>query len=161
MVTLYGKNTEVGVNGWASDLVLDTEQSLTQKQINAYLYPKIKRENVSVWDFFTKAEINSYKADFTKFDASRPLQEFFNYIAANNVGTAYCNGVFYTTKGIVFGGESGSNTKQVVGDFHLCAITGSVIHTLFLMQCGKELTWLGSIHVQGLGGLIFSTLPST
>ena len=114
------------------------------------------KESISVLDFFTRSERAAYENNKEVFDAYRPLQAFFDYIAANDVGTAYCNGTFYTSKGILFGGALGSNTKQVMGDFHICAILGSTIHTLFLMQCGKELTWLGSIHVQGLGGLIFS-----
>lgn len=122
---------------------------------------KLQREFLSVWDFFTTSEKQAYNLAILNgtsatYDSYRPVKEFFDYIAANDVGTAYCNGTFYTSKGILFGGALGSKTKQVVGDFHICAILNSTIHTLFHMQCGKELTWLGSIHVQGLGGLIFS-----
>lgn len=149
-----------GANGWTAQLIVDASGE-TQQDINNFVSPKLKEQFVSVWDFFTKAEKQAYNLAIINgtaatYDSYRPVKEFFDYIAANSVGTAHCNGTFYTSKGILFGGSLGSKTKQVMGDFHICAIAGSTIRTLFHMQCGKELTWLGSIHVKGLGGLIFA-----
>ena len=140
-----------GANGWTANLVVDGDK--TQKQINDFVFPKLKEQFVSIWDFFTAEEYAAYKAAPTTFDAYRPVQEFFDYISANDVGVAYCSGTVYVSQGIVFGGASGSKTKQVIGEFHLCALPASVIHTLFLLQTGEELKWLGLINVNGLGGI--------
>ncbi len=123
---------------------------------------KLSTQFVSVWDFFTKAETQAYNlaiinGTLATFDCSVQLKLFFDYIAANDVGTAYCSGTFYTSKGIVLGGALGCATKEVIGNLNIRATTGSSGHTLFLMQCGQDFKWLGSINPMGLGGGIFNS----
>lgn len=122
---------------------------------------KLQREFISVWDFFTEAEQQAYNLSILNgtaatYDSYRPLKEFFDYIAANNVGTAYCNGIFYTSQGLMLGGASGSLTKKVIGNLTLNTIAGSVIHTLFSIQAGQNLEWDGLIVTSGTGGLIYA-----
>lgn len=146
--------------GWLASLVTD-KSGKNQQEINDHFDSKLKREMVSVWDFFTKSEAQAYNYAIingasASFDSHRPLKEFFDYIAANNVGTAYCNGIFYTSSGLLLGGASGSKTKQVMGDFTIHAIAGNVIHTLFGIQAGQNFSWRGTIVTGGTGGLIYA-----
>lgn len=148
--TIDGNANDPNVNmtGWVlADAYLNTQ--------------KLQREFVSVWDFFTKAEKQAYNlalinGTLATFDCATQLQAFFNYIATNAVGTAYCSGTFYTSLGIVLGGASGCATKEVVGNLNIGALTGSSGHTLFLMQCGQDFKWFGSINPTGLGGGVFN-----
>ena len=122
---------------------------------------KISRDLVSVFDFFTGPEILSYSiaqasGSLQNIDTYRPLQEFADYISANDVGTAYWSGTFYTTSGILLGGASGCATKEVIGKLNIRAKEGSAGHTLFAMQCGQDFKWFGSINPMGLGGGIFN-----
>lgn len=138
----------VDMTGWVlADAALNTQ--------------KLSTQFVSVWDFFTKSETQAYNyailmGTSATFNSYRPLKEFFDYIAANNVGTAYCNGYFYTSKGLVLGGSSGSLTKKVIGNFTLDTIAGSVIHTQFSIQAGQNFEWDGLIVNVGTGGLIYA-----
>lgn len=146
--------------GWLASLVTD-KSGKNQQEINDHFDSKLKREMVSVWDFFTKSEAQAYnyaiiKGTSASFDSHRPLKEFFDYIAANNVGTAYCSGTFYTSQGILLGGASGSLTKKVIGNFTLNTIAGSVIHTQFAIQAGQNLEWDGLVVNSGTGGLIYA-----
>lgn len=123
---------------------------------------KLQREFVSVWDFFTDSEIQAYNlaiinGSLSSFDCATQVQAFADYIAANDVGTAYCSATVYTSQGIVLGGASGCATKEVIGNLNIRALTGSSGHTLFLMQCGQDFKWLGSINPMGLGGGIFNS----
>lgn len=118
------------------------------------------RESISVFDFFTHAELAEYEANSylntSLFDAYRPLQEFFDYTADSNVGTAYCNGNFSTTKGIIMGGSTGrSLTKLIIGNFRLVAINdiNNIIDDLLHISMGENFTWSGSIEVLGSGVL--------
>lgn len=116
---------------------------------------KLKRENISVLDFFTPSEKADYKANPTTFDAYRPLQAFFDYIRLNDVGTAYCPGVFRTSQTIKCGLSSASLTKTVVGDLTLYAL--NAMDFVFDAQTGSDFTWIGSIKVYGTGDGNYST----
>lgn len=134
-------NPNVDMTGW----------QLADAALNAQ---KLKRENVSVWDFFTASEFIDYKAFPATFDAARPLQAFFDYISANNVGCAYADGEIWVKSAITFGGVSGSLTKHVKGYLKITAINTSLtatppIETLFTFQPGSNLRWEGVIHVVG------------
>ncbi|WP_213064884.1 hypothetical protein [Acinetobacter sp. SWBY1] len=139
--------------GWDSSFVVHKDTN--QYEINEFVYPKLQRENMSVWDFFTDVELTSYKAAPTTFDAYRPIQEFFDYIAANDVGTAYCNGSFRTSQGIVFGGSAGSKTKMVIGYFTITAL--NAIDTMFTAYTGQSFVWSGSINAHGTGSVSYAS----
>lgn len=146
--------------GWAASFIVDASGE-NQQEINDRFKSKLQGEFISVWDFFTKSEKQAYnfaliKGTAATYDSYRQLKEFFDYIAANDVGTAYCNGTFYTSKGILFGGAAGSKTKKILGEFNLCAIAGNPIPTLFTMQTGSQFAWLGRVHVQGVGGIWYA-----
>lgn len=173
---LLSDEAQSSINGWDEAIRLITQENgvpalavsdasgKNQQEINnsqAVIGEKVTREFVSVWDFFTQAEKQAYNLAILNgtsatYDSYRPLKAFFDYIAANDVGTAYCNGRFYTSQGLLLGGMAGSLTKQVVGDFTIAAITGSTIHTLFLIQAGQNLSWRGTIVTTGTGGLIYN-----
>lgn len=149
-----------GENGWVASLIADASGK-NQQQINDGFDSKLKRENTSVWDFFTGSEMLTYSiaeasGSLQNFDAYRPIQAFFDYIAAKDVGTAYCSGTFYTSRGLLLGGELGSATKVVIGKLNIRAKDGSAGHTLFKMQCGQDFKWFGAINPMGLGGGIFN-----
>ena len=138
-----------GAEGWTADLVLDAEQSLTQKQINAYLFPKIKRENVSVWDFFTQSELTAYKANPTTYDASNQIQAFFDYCHANKVINANAGGEFYITKPISYIGATHA-TNMIYGDLTLTT-DQSLLYMLHLT--GHKFQWLGNIQLIGASSI--------
>lgn len=140
--------------GW-SDLLVTTANGRTLREKNA--------ENVSVWDFFTKEELAAYKAAptydannpwlSTYYDASRPLQAFFDYIHINDVGVANCTGVFFTSKTIRWGnGTTTSKTKTVRGDFRLIQTVNASVFALFKINPGREYHWQGNLWITGIGG---------
>lgn len=121
---------------------------------------KLARENVSVWDFFTieeKQEINRlYLAGTPQlFDAANQIQAFFDYIAANNVGTAYCSGTFYISKDLLLGGVNGSLTKQVIGNLVLNVFVPNTLVTMIKFQCGRYFNWSGRVETNGVGGVFY------
>lgn len=145
--------------GWDASFVVDGDK--TQKQINDFVFPKLKEQFVSVWDFFTKAEKQAYNRSLINgtaatFDSHRQLQEFLDYIAANDVNTAYCSADLYVSKGVILGGASGCLTKNVMGRLKLSAIAGNPIDDLFKIQAGQNLKWYGLVNVVGVGGLIYN-----
>lgn len=121
---------------------------------------KINTQFVSVWDFFTKAEQQAYNLAIingttTTYDSYRPIQEFFDYIRLNNVGTAYCNGVFRVSQSVKCGLAGATLTKSVTGDLTLYAL--NAIDTLFDAQVGSDFVWTGSVKVYGTGSGEYST----
>lgn len=145
---------------WVASLIADASGK-NQQEVNDGFDSKLKRENTSVWDFFTGPEMLTYSiaeasGSLQNFDAYRPLQAFADYIAAKDVGTAYCSGTLYTTRGILLGGAAGCATKAVIGRLNIRAKEGSAGHTLFAMQCGTDFKWVGSINPTGLGGGVFN-----
>lgn len=90
--------------GWLASFITDASGKSQQEinDSNALIDSKLKRENVSVFDFFTEEEFIAYTANPTAYDAKGQVQAFFDYISKNNVGTAYCSGTFYTSIGIIF-----------------------------------------------------------
>ena len=120
-----------------------TEVSEEAEKVNS----KLQRENVSVWDFFTEAELSAYKAAPTTFDAARPIIEFFDYISANDVGTAYCSGVFSVGQTIRIGRSGVQNTKIVQGRLMLKDLIG--LDTLVQSETGGHFNWEGVIDVTG------------
>ncbi len=148
-------------NGWLASLVTD-KSGKNQQEINDHFDSKLQREFVSIWDFFTKAEQQAYNLAILNgtsatFDSHRPLQEFFDYIAANDVNTAYCSADLYVSKGVILGGANGSLTKNVMGRLKLSAIAGNPIDELFKIQAGQNLKWYGLVNVVGIGGLIYNS----
>lgn len=109
---------------------------------------KIKRENVSVWDFFTNEELAAYKASYKNYDAAPNIQAFFDYIKVNDVGTAYCAGNFYVKSPLLLGGSGGIATKLIVGFFKITYSNVSTpVDTLLTVQTGSGITWQGWIDV--------------
>lgn len=111
------------------------------------------RESVSVLDFFTAEELAEYLPTVGVangyYDAYRPLQEFFDYITANDVGTAHCNGNFGTSQAIIIGGATGCITKSVIGNFSLTALNTlpTIIDDLLTFWTGPDFNWTGAIAV--------------
>lgn len=134
-----------------------------QQEINdslAGVGEKIDREFVSVWDFFTKSEMQAYNLALingtaASFDSHRPIQEFFDYIRLNNVGTAYCNGIFRVSQSVKCGLSGATLTKSVIGDLTLYAL--NAIDTLFDAQVGSDFFWTGAVKVYGTGSGEYST----
>lgn len=113
------------------------------------------RENVSALDFFTQEELAEYLPTVgvinAYYDAYRPLQEFFDYISANDVGTAYCDGDFGTSQAIIVGGATGCKTKSVIGKFKLTAMNTlpTIIDDLLTFWTASNFNWSGIIWVEG------------
>lgn len=124
---------------------------LNQQEINESLVgvgSKIKRELVSIWDFFTQSQLAEYKTNIKNYDAAPNLQAFFNHISENNVGTAYCSGDFYVKSDIILGGAGGTLTKSIVGFLKITYdSTAPDIDTILTIQAGTNLTWSGFIDV--------------
>ncbi|QMP81465.1 tail fiber protein [Escherichia phage vB_EcoM_APEC] len=122
-----------------------------QQEINnalAGVGEKVKREFVSVWDFFTTSEYATYKASPTAFDASRPVQEFFNYIVANDTRVAYCSGDFVTSQDLLLGSGS-AKTKLLFGNASFKAL--NAIDTVLNINAGSDFEWVGMITTTGTG----------
>ena len=126
-----------------------TGKSYPSSQVVFAINGKLKRENVSVWDFFTKSELATYKAAPTVFNAYRPIKEFFDYVAANDVRVAYCSGDFYVATGLVLGTGS-VRTKLIVGNATFRAL--NAIDIVLNINAGQDFTWLGMITTFGTGG---------
>lgn len=105
------------------------------------------RESVSILDFFTEAELAAFEADKTTFDAYRPIQEFFTYIAQNDVGTARADISAYISTGITMGISGNNETKLVVGNMHLTAM--NAIDTMIMTELGNEFQWVGEVALTG------------
>lgn len=135
--TVAGNATDpnVDMTGWMfADAALNTT--------------KLQRENVSVWDFFTPEEYATFIADPPRYDAAPNIQAFFNYISANDVGTAYCSGQFYIYQPLILGGATGTKTKEIVGFLKVTYYyTAPEIDTVLTIQTGSNCTWLGFINV--------------
>lgn len=144
-----------GANGWTSALVLDSGLNKTQDLINAYVYPKLQRENVSVQDFMTNAEYAAWKANSATADMARPIQAFFNAIATKDYGTVYCSGSFAVSSGLTLGGSAGCLTKQVIGNMSLTAL--NAIDTMLVVQAGSDFKWQGSLAVTGTGSVSYAS----
>lgn len=106
------------------------------------------REFVSVQDF--GAVGNGIAND------TAAVQAFFNYIAANNVGTAYCDGKFLVSSGIYYGdGVNQVATLQIVGYAEFIASTA--IDILFDFRSAGNFIWDGGIRVIGTGGTSYAS----
>lgn len=109
---------------------------------------KLKRENVSVWDFFTAEELTAYKANPTTNDASKQVQAFFDYCHANKVINANAGGEFYITKPINYTGSYHA-TNVMLGDLKL---TTDKPLNYMLHITGQGFQYLGAITLVGAGG---------
>lgn len=115
------------------------------------------RESVSILDFFTAAELTAYRADKTTFDAYRPIQEFFTYIASNDVGVANATLDAYIGTGIYMGRLGGySDTRIVRGTLKLTAL--APIDTMVYRELGMEFEWQGGLilYGQAVGGNLYT-----
>lgn len=108
---------------------------------------KLKRENVSAWDFFTLQELQGYIASPNTFDCYRPLQAFLDYVRDNDVGTGYFSGSWYISQGLVVGGSGRSATRLIVGAPYLYAL--GPIDIMMKDQAGQNFEWLGFIRLTG------------
>ena len=139
----------------ASELTRSAENVIDSSgKTQQWFNDKTKRENTSVWDFFTVGELGAYRASPSSFDATRPLQAFFDYISANNVGRATCDADLWVQSAVKLGGAGGTLTKHIQGYLKLTAINTSLtatspIETLFTFQPASNLRWEGVIHVVG------------
>lgn len=153
---------EAAIDGVAIDANLVNDALMTTVPIagtlgSARTQRDKNREHVSVMDFFTQAERVDYATNGVSFDAKRPLQEFFDYICANDVGTAYCSGAFGVSDGLLLGGVNGGKTKNIVGNFSLELSTPStttIIDYLLKVQV-PSLFWSGEIGLFGVGGVFY------
>ena len=134
--TLYDKNVAAGAgtNGW-NDLLVQTSNGETQRAKN--------QRNTSIYDFFTKAELDAYKAAPTTYDASKQVQAFFDYIVANDVGVANAGGTFKTSKTINFVGNS--KTTQLIGMLNIKPLSNFTGTSVIYISAG-EFGWHGGIN---------------
>lgn len=114
------------------------------------------RENTSILDFFTKAELAAYNASPTTFDAYRPIQAFFTHIAVNDVGVANVTIDAYIGTGIEMGYMGSSATRTVRGTMKLTAL--APIDTMVMRDLGQEFEWIGSVVLYGhtSGGTLYT-----
>jgi len=106
------------------------------------------REFVSVQDF---GAVGDGVANDTA-----AVQAFFNYIAANDVGTAYCNGKFLISSGVYYGdGATQVATLRIEGyaDF----IAANAIDTLVDFRSSANLIWDGAVKALGIGGTSYAS----
>lgn len=82
-------------------------------------------------------------------DDTTALQNFFNYIQATNVGTAYCDGTFLISSGLTLGSAGEMLTKHLIGSPVFTASTA--IDTMLTFKNCPNLVWDGKISVQGIG----------
>lgn len=112
-------------------------------------------DTLNVFDFFTPAELTAYKATPTTFNSSRPLQAFFDVIAATDVHLAQCAGSFAIATGLNLGGVGGCRTKNITGNLTLSAL--STIDTLLTINPSANLVWTGFINCIGVGSNSYAT----
>lgn len=114
---------------------------------------KLNSQFVSVWDYFTKEEVESYKASPTTFDAYRPIQAFFDNIAVNNYGVAYCSGKFRTSQGLnlTVTGDSLNSTRTVIGELDVTCL--NPIETTIKFSLGQDFNWFGKVIARGQGSV--------
>jgi hypothetical protein len=103
------------------------------------------RENVSAQDFGAVGDGVT--------DDTVAIQKFFDYIQANNVGTAYCDGNFAISSGITVGRTANCLTKHIVGDATFTALN-AIDTMLSFKECGF-LNWNGSVRVLGTGSTTY------
>lgn len=146
-------NPNTDMSGWvrpdhADQLFAENGKSL-QELINAD-----SQGGLSVFNFFTPVALAAYRANKAAFDAKVQLQAFFDFIAANNVGTARCSGEFASSEGIVYGSGT-SATKIGVGNFKITAL--NAIDTLLEWNPGQDMNWVGVPELIGTGGTSYAS----
>lgn len=108
------------------------------------------RENVSIMDFFTQEELSAHASQGLLFDASRPVQAFFDYIAANDVGIANASGKFGTSKSILFAPVSASKTTMIEGYFKLQPLYNNFVGKMLFHFSPGRVNWFGTIDLETL-----------
>ena len=89
-------------------------------------------------------------------DDTAAVQAFFDYIAANNVGTAYCNGKFLISSGVYYGdGVTSVATVRIEGYANF--IAANAIDTLVDFRSSAGLIWDGAVTATGIGGLSYAS----
>ena len=84
------------------------------------------------------------------------VQAFFNYIAANNVNTAYCNGKFLISSGVYYGdGITQVATLRIEGYAEF--IAANAIDTLVDFRSAANLVWDGAVRATGIGGTSYTS----
>jgi hypothetical protein len=86
-------------------------------------------------------------------DTTAAIQEFFDYISTNNVGTAYCSGDYTVTSALNLGDGSVA-TKHIVGNLSLTAV--APIDTVLTINGFFRGTWNGSLNVTGTGSVSYA-----
>lgn len=93
------------------------------------------------------------RVDPSMFDT---LQEFFDYISDNDVGTAYIDGSWTVSTGLTIGPASGTMaTNRIVGDINITASTA--IDTLLTIRNATRLRIEGNLKLTGTGSTSFSS----
>ena len=103
--------------------------------------------NTKFQDFVTVQDFGAVGNGVT--DDTVALQNFFDYIQANNVGTAYCDGNFLISSGIIIGRTGDMLTKHIVGSIVLT--TATAIDTMLTVRACFDLVWDGKITTIGTG----------
>jgi hypothetical protein len=89
-------------------------------------------------------------------DATSALQDFFDYIAVNNVGTARIDGTFLVSSPLTFGNEDVlSSTLKVTGRCVLTA-TAPIAGALLTIKGFNPGEW-DSLRINGTGGTSFAS----
>lgn len=127
------------------DIVLATISDLNElpkKQQVEKIEAKLEKDLKSIWDFFSEEERISYLSNPVIFDAHRPLQEFFDYVCLNNVGTAYVAGSFSVSSSVKMGSLGNSATKMYDGYLTITAIAPIDIVVDFQLS---KVVWSGGV----------------
>ncbi|MEA3065151.1 MAG: hypothetical protein QOJ27_1597 [Sphingomonadales bacterium] len=92
-------------------------------------------------------------------DSAVALQAFGDFIAANAIDDVDVSGDFTINSGLIWGtatlGEMAGKTPLVHGDLTLRA--GAAMRELLRLRNWDDMTWDGSLHLVGIGGLTYSS----
>ena len=139
-------NPNVDMTGW----------ELADAALNA---KKLKRDFISVWDFFTESEEQAYNLAMLNgtpeaFDSHRPIQAFLDHISQNYYSNAYFIGRFWVSSGLSLVSSNLNLTTAITGSPTIIATTA--IDTLFNIDYGQDLTWNGILRLGGTGNQVYT-----
>lgn len=109
--------------------------------------------NTKFQDFVTAQDFGAVGNGIA--DDTVAIQNFFDYIQANNVGTAYCSGNFAISSGVIFGNAGETLTKNIVGDATFTAL--NAIDTMVTFKSAQDIVWNGKISVIGTGSVSYTS----
>lgn len=97
----------------------------------------------------------------TASEARARVQAFFDYITANDVGTAHISGDYDVDGQLIFGPASGSTaTKTIVGS-PIFTASAAFTDTMLLIRGFDYSQWIGRPKFVGVGGTTYSTRGNT